>query len=98
MRRFLPALVLAACAARPSAPTTPPPSTPSAKTIELEPMRIDVVQTDNGMKSEIYDAGGLLDEGNDALLVHKYDDALRAYDHLITDFPDSKLVIPALYN
>jgi tetratricopeptide (TPR) repeat protein len=93
MQRVLPVLLVCACAARPAAPTTPP-----TKTIELEPIRIDVEQTEDGPKSKIYDAGTLFDDGNDALLLKRYDEAIAAYDHLLTDFPDSKLVIPALYN
>lgn len=98
MKRALPLLLWAACAARPSAPTLPTPSPAPPKVIELEPMRIDVVETEEGFKSKSYDAATLLDDGNDALLLKRYDDALAAYDHLLADFPDSKLVIPALYN
>ncbi len=94
MKRALPLLLWAACAAQRPLATTPPPP----KAIELEPIRIDVVQTEDGLKSNTYDAAMLLDDGNDALLLKHYDEALAAYDHLLADFPDSKLVIPALYN
>jgi tetratricopeptide (TPR) repeat protein len=68
------------------------------RVVELEPMRIDVVQTPRGEEARSYDARSLLDEGNESLVLHKYDDALAAYDHLLVDFPDSRLVPPALFN
>lgn len=61
-------------------------------------MRIDVVNTDRGPESRAYDARSLLDDGNAALTMHRWDEALAAYDHLLTDFPDSRLVVSALYN
>jgi tetratricopeptide (TPR) repeat protein len=77
-----------------------PPAVPAKpqRVVELEPLRIDVVQTPRGQEARAYDARSLLDEGNESLILHKYDEALAAYDHLLTDFPDSKLVPPALFN
>jgi tetratricopeptide (TPR) repeat protein len=91
---------LAACAhsAPPAVAVVAPPSAPKEKVVELEPMRIDVVETPRGQEAHAYDARSLLEEGNEALLLHKYDDALASYDHLLEDFPDSKLVPPALFN
>jgi TolA-binding protein len=66
--------------------------------IELEPLRIDVVTAPGGTRSVVYDARSLLEDGNDALMQRRYDEALAAYDHLLTDFPDSRLTLPALYN
>jgi len=98
--RFAPLVAgLAACAH--SASSLPPvaaPTVPKEKVVELEPMRIDVVETPTGQEAHAYDARSLLEDGNEALLLHKYDDALAAYDHLLQDFPDSKLVPPALFN
>jgi TolA-binding protein len=64
--------------------------------IELEPLRIDVTPGKPGARA--YDARTLLEEGNDALLMKDWDAAIAAYDHLVTDFPDSKLVPAAHYN
>jgi tetratricopeptide (TPR) repeat protein len=101
MRRVFLCVLLAACgttrAAAPS-PVGSPASPPPPKVVELEPMRIDVVETPTGQEAHAYDARSLLEEGNEALILHKYDDALAAYDHLFKDFPDSKLVPPALFN
>ena len=91
----------AALANRTASPALPGPAASSAKAqhvVELEPLRIDVIQTARGEETRAYDARSLLDEGNESLVLHKYDDALAAYDHLLADFPDSKLVAPALFN
>src|SRR5262249_49757775 len=94
-------LLLSGCAARAVAP---PPQLPAAapqppvRTVELEPMRIDVVQGPAGAETRAYDARSLLDEGNENLVLHRYDAALAAYEHLLPDYPDSRLVAPALFN
>lgn len=113
MRSLLLALTLAAAACggktnrveipRQPEGAPPPPETAlqgsKEKTFELEPLRIDVVQGEGGkLESKAYDARTLLDDGNDALMQKRFDEALAAYDHLLADFPDSKLVVPALYN
>jgi tetratricopeptide (TPR) repeat protein len=95
-------MLLGACGA--GRAVAPPPVTPvapvasAAQTVELEPMRVDVVETPHGQEAHAYDARSLLDEGNEALMLHKWDDALAAYDHLLADFPDSRLIWPALWN
>ena len=93
------AIVLGAgCAARPAKVATPA-SVAGEKVIELEPLRIDVVTTpEGGQTSHVYDARSLLDDGNEALVLRRYDDALAAYDHLLLDFPESNLKLYALYN
>jgi tetratricopeptide (TPR) repeat protein len=109
MPRFALLLVVMACSAACAASraAAPPPiaATPDAvsaksaqRVVELEPMRIAVIQTPRGDETRSYDARSLLDEGNESLVLHKYDDALASYDHLLADFPDSKLVPPALFN
>jgi TolA-binding protein len=74
-------------------------SRPPAQPIEIEPMRIDVVQGPGGStQTEAYDARSLFEDGNEALVLRRYDAALAAYDHLLRDFPDSRLTTAALYN
>ena len=97
-------LLAAACAHRSTSPSGTPASpaaggatgTPKPKVIELEPLRIDVAAP--GGRSTVYDARSLLEDGNDALMQRHYDQAPGSYDHLLRDFPDSRLVLPALYN
>src|SRR5687767_4375836 len=97
--RALALLLVSACASRAAAPrATTPAAPPLVKTVELEPMRIDVVSTERGPETRAYDARSLLDDGNASLMLHRYDQALASYDHLLRDFPDSRLVVPALFN
>lgn len=75
------------------------PGEPDAETVKLEPVRIEVVVNDDGTTSStITDAITLFEDGNDALLMRRYDQAIAAYDRLVRDFPDSQLVLPAMYN
>src|SRR5687768_14709280 len=102
-RLLLVSVLLAACGGTPKGGTTPvakadDPGAKPVKTIELEPLRIDVVDGPDGPRAEAYDARMLLEEGNDALMQRRFDEALEKYQHLATDFPDSALVLPALYN
>ena len=112
-RAFALVLLAAACGPRPgspaAAPTSPGPVLAPAgggeapgddqRVIELEPLRIDVVTDGAGKQTaEMYDARTLFEEGNDALMQRRHDEALAAYDHLLQDFPDSRLVLSTLYN
>jgi tetratricopeptide (TPR) repeat protein len=67
--------------------------------LELEPLRIEVVQKDDGtLTTEASDARSLFEEGNDALMQRRYDEALAFYDRLVADFPGSTLIGAAHYN
>ncbi len=67
--------------------------------LTLEPMRIEVVQQDDGqLTTTATDARTLFEEGNDALMQRQYDQALALYDRLVADFPGSALVSAASYN
>lgn len=75
------------------------PPGPQAPVIEVEALRIRVVRDDEGNQQVIsLDARDLFDEGNDALALGDHDRALRSYDNLQADFPDSSLAGPALFN
>lgn len=92
------ALGTAGCASRRAPAATTPvasPTAPAPRTIELEPLRIEV--GGDGVP-QVFDARGLLDEGNDALMMRRWDEALRAFEQIVRDFPDSQLVPSALYN
>jgi tetratricopeptide (TPR) repeat protein len=113
MRAALALLLVAACTPRPGGPTVRTPVTQPAgapasapataepdpaapgKVYTFEPLRIDIL---GGDQVRTYDARALLEEGNEALMDGRYDEALAAFDHLLADFPDSKMVPAALYN
>ncbi len=98
----------------PSAPgATTTPSTPAAvaepkdtgaiddkpKVIVVEPMRIHVVRDKEGNEAVVAtDARSLFDEANDALADDDFKRALALYDEIQTDFPESSLAVPALFN
>lgn len=97
-------LCSAACAGRP--PVARPSATPSSQLpqeslhgsspIVLEPLRI-VVGPGEGSASA-YDARALFEEGNDALMQHQLDAAVKLYDRLLEEFPESRLGPLGLYN
>jgi tetratricopeptide (TPR) repeat protein len=101
---------LAACGGRQTGSTLPTPPTGGGtpnddaarggtRELDLDPLRIEVVQGDDGKLGTVaVDARSLFDEGNDALMQRRFDDAIAAYDHLVKDFPGSTLVSASLYN
>jgi tetratricopeptide (TPR) repeat protein len=101
-------LVASACGAHQTTGTTPTPPTAGGgddaarggtRELELDPVQIEVVEGPGGEVTTVAtDARTLFDEGNDALMQRRFDDAIAAYDTLASDFPASPLVPAALYN
>jgi len=91
-------------AASPAPARAPAPTAPAGlateKTIDVDPLRIRVVEDDAGGKPEVeaYDARDLFDQAGAALDGESWDQALELYDRLVTEFPASALVVPALFN
>ena len=94
-----------ACAA--SNPGRGPTATPGAgretpapsRDLELEPVRIEVSRDGTGgTHVAMFDARELFDQAGAALDAGRHDEALALYDRLVSDFPDSQLVPPALFN
>lgn len=77
-------------------PTEDAPAT--VPTIDLEPMRIEVGRSGEGEQIEIYDARELFDRASIAFDAGGFDLAIELYGRLVSEFPDSQLVAPALYN
>jgi tetratricopeptide (TPR) repeat protein len=102
-RASLPFLALVgACAGNPGRPA-PPASAPrdvaSERTIDVEPLRVRVVEDAAGEpETLVYDARDLFDQAGAALDGESWDQALALYDRLLVEFPTSALVVPALFN
>lgn len=105
---FLPVLgLVGACAGNPGRSASPPPAAPAPspglateKVIDVDPLRIKVVEEGGAGKPEVevYDARDLFDQAGAALDGESWDQALQLYDRLISEFPSSALVVPALFN
>ncbi len=100
---FLPFLALVgACAASPGRPSTTaaaPAPRANERTIDVEPLRIRVVEeAGKAPEVEAYDARDLFDQAAAALDGESWDQALALYDRLLAEFPSSALVVPALFN
>jgi tetratricopeptide (TPR) repeat protein len=67
------------------------------RSVELEPMRVEVARDGKG-GTRVYDARELFDRAGAALDADRHDQALALYDRLVSSFPDSHLVAPALFN
>lgn len=96
--------LVGACAGNPGRPAAPPPAASagrgtSERSIDLEPLRIRVVGKAGGAPEVIaYDARDLFDQAGAALDGESWEQALELYDRLLTEFPSSGLVVPALFN
>lgn len=92
-------MVTASCAGTLSRPQTAPPQAgpthPQETTLRLEP--IELMATPNG-DVLVSDALSLFDAGGRDLGAKRYGRALSRYDALLGRFPESRLVLPALYN
>ncbi|HEX2571079.1 MAG TPA: tetratricopeptide repeat protein [Polyangia bacterium] len=66
--------------------------------VELEPIKIEAVKTSDGTKVDAYDAASLFEQAGADLEAQRYDEAIKGYDRLVANFPDSRYVVAALYN
>lgn len=100
------ALALAACAPglRSTKSSTPAGQAGAAadpnkvSRVELEPIKIEAVKTAQGTQVDVYDAASLFEQAGADLEAQRYDEAIRGYDQLVKNFPDSRYVVAALYN
>jgi TolA-binding protein len=67
--------------------------------IEMDPIKIEAVKGPEGTHIETYDATELFERAGAALSEKRYDDAIRAYEKLVKEFPgDGRYAKAALYN
>lgn len=85
-------LPLAACATVSVAPGAAEP-----ETVKMEPVKIRA-EPDPLTGLDAFDAGDLLERGNALFDAKDFDKALRIFEHLLDQFPDSALVATAKYN
>jgi TolA-binding protein len=74
-----------------------PPGTP-VEQIEMDPIKIAAVRGPDGVHLETYDVTELFEHAGAALSERRYDDAVRDYDRLLQEFPDTRFTKAALYN
>jgi TolA-binding protein len=94
------ALSTGCAASRPppaAAPARHRTSAPPERTIEVEPLRVQV-QKDGAGDIVIYDARELFDQANEALAGGSPDLALEVYARMVAEFPESDLVPLAVFN
>jgi tetratricopeptide (TPR) repeat protein len=88
MKRLLLTLILVAgCAHQQRAP--------KEQRVQMEPM---VFAAQPGGTVEMVDAASLFERGGAAFGDKKFDEAAALFDRLVREYPDSRYVVPALYN
>jgi tetratricopeptide (TPR) repeat protein len=66
--------------------------------IEMEPLKLQAVRDGAGARVEAFDAATLFEQADRDLKAQRRAQAAAAYDRLVAEFPDSRYLVPALYN
>jgi TolA-binding protein len=74
-----------------------PPGTP-VEQIEMDPIKIHAVKGPEGTHLETYDVAELFEVAGKELSDKKFAEAVRDYDRLLKEFPDTRYTKAALYN
>lgn len=74
------------------------PAPPPVEHLEMDPIKITAVRGPEGVHTEAYDVTELFEMAGKALSEKRYDDAIRHYEKVIKEFPDSRFMKAALYN
>jgi tetratricopeptide (TPR) repeat protein len=74
------------------------PGEPAAVHLEMEPMKIEATTTAEGTHIDAFDAAELFEHAGQALSDKRWEDAVRAYEKLLKNFPESTYARPSLYN
>ncbi len=89
------ALIALSCAGMQTKPAAPP---GPAVHYDMEPVKIQATQGPAGTQVESFDAQELFEHAGAALSQNRYDEAVRLYDKLLANFPESPYARPAFYN
>ncbi len=66
--------------------------------IDMEPIAIEATHGADGVRIEAFDAAELFEHAGAALSDKQFDQAISAYQKLLSSFPDSEYARPAYYN
>ena len=66
--------------------------------LDMEPIAIEATHGADGVRIEAFDAAELFEHAGAALSDKQFDQAISAYQKLLSSFPDSEYVRPAYYN
>jgi tetratricopeptide (TPR) repeat protein len=88
----------AACAGKNKNDAAIGPAGAQVEHVEMDPIKISAVRGPEGVHLETFDATELFEQAGAALSEKRYDDAVRAYDRLLQEFPDTRFTKAALYN
>jgi TolA-binding protein len=88
----------AACAGKSKNDVAVVPPGAQVEHVEMDPIKISAVRGPDGVHLETYDVTELFEHAGAALSERRFDDAIRDYDRLLKEFPDTRFTKAALYN
>jgi TolA-binding protein len=91
-------VVVAACAGKTKNDVVVVPPGAQVEHVEMDPIKISAVRGPEGVHLETYDVNELFERAGAALSERRYDDAIRDYERLLKEFPDTRFTKAALYN
>jgi TolA-binding protein len=67
-------------------------------TLVMEPIQVVARMKDGKREYEVFDAAGLFEQAGAHLQARRFEQAIATYDRLVREFPDSRYLVPSLYN
>jgi TolA-binding protein len=90
--------LLASCAGKSKTDVVVAPPGTRVEEIEMDPIKIAAVKGPNGTHLESYDVQELFERAGAALSEKRSDDAIRDYERVLKEFPQSRYTKASLYN
>jgi hypothetical protein len=94
----VPLALFAACAGKSNNQVNVAPPGVPVEQIQMDPIKIQAVKGPDGTHLETYDVTELFDRAGKALSDKRYADAVRDYDRVLKEFPDTRYTKASLYN